>query len=374
MSPLTYIYDVGAAPRVGQLESAIRDLAKDLVNRGVVRIDFIFVSHLDEDHVNRLRFLVKEMGRSTISVGTLVIPWLGPVSRLFGMLRQSHRAGKAASMSLLQSDASIAEFAANLGFVEVLLVQDGLNAADQNVAVDLAQQVDTDGAVVAAPVRTIASGTDLTPAGVPWMLLVTQLTVPKKTLKEVAKRIRSKLKLDVNRETARQSVIQSHAHRRAARAIMEDVAHAHGIPRGRTTITNWSSISLYSGSTNPPTKHPSIAWNPTHFAHSCTNGWIHTGDLPLNVGHVWQAFAAEWHKWLPSGVQTCVVTAPHHGSMNGHNIALFSLFNPDHAVFTYGLEKGSTKIRPRWAKKVDPTDALREVKARTTAQVWELSN
>ncbi|WP_146232835.1 MULTISPECIES: hypothetical protein [unclassified Curtobacterium] len=374
MSPLTYIYDVGAAPRVGKLESAIRDLAKDLVDRGVARIDFIFVSHLDEDHVNRLQFLAREMSRSTISVGRLVIPWLGPVSRLFGMLRQSHRAGNAASMSLLQSDASIAAFAANLGFAEVLLVQDGLNAADPDVAVDLAQQVDADGAVVAAPVRTIASGTDLTPAGMPWMLLVTQLTVPKKTLKEVAKRIKSKLKLDVSLEAARQSVVRSHAHRRAARAIMEEVAHAHGIPRGRTTITNWSSISLYSGSTKPPAKHPFVPSNPGHFAHSCTDGWVHTGDLPLNVGLVWHAFAAEWHKWLPSPVRTCVVTAPHHGSMNGHNIALFNLFNPDHAVFTYGLEKGSTRIRPRWAKKVDPTGALHEVKAQTAAQVWELSN
>ncbi|MET3452206.1 hypothetical protein [Curtobacterium sp. 1544] len=371
---LTYVYDVGAAPSVRKLEAAIRDFAKDLVNRGITRIDFVFISHLDEDHVNRLRFLAKEMERSTISVETLVVPWLGPVSRLFGMLRQSHRSASAASMNLLRSNASIAGFAAGLGIDEVLLVQDSANAANTNLSVDDASQVDANGTVVGAAIRTIPSGTDLTPNGLPWRLLVTQLTVPHKALQEVAKRIKSKLRLNVELEADRETIVRSHAHRRAARGIMEDVAKAHGIPRGRTSITNWSSVGLYSGSTSVPLAHSSIPPKPGHFAHACTSGWVHTGDLPLDVSDVWNAFEAEWRQWLPAAIHTCVATVPHHGSMNGHNIELFNLFDPGHAVFTYGLENASKAMKRRWAKKVDPTDALSEVRRFTRAQVWELSN
>ena len=154
---------------------------------------------------------------------------------------------------------------------------------------------------------------------------------------------------------------------------MREVGKALEIPRAHVTITNWSSLSLYSTSTNGFQRHSVPLATQVGFAHSCEHAWLHTGDLPLDVDRVWQAFKTVWDDANVFG-PVCAVVAPHHGSQHGHNIELYRRFDPTVTVFTFGLNVGTARADIKWSKLLNPQPVMKAVRGLGVSKLRLLNN
>lgn len=103
----------------------------------------------------------------------------------------------------------------------------------------------------------------------------------------------------------------------------------------------------------------------------CDHGWLHTGDLPLNIPDVWQAFEGAWNAHI-NGEKICALTAPHHGSPNGHNPSLYTHFKPAAVIFSTGWSSTSKPGSPVYSHRNAPRISMRE--AALNAVVVELNN
>lgn len=80
-----YVYDCGSR-QVGKCRSAARRFANSIAER---RIDLLFLSHFDEDHVNGLPDLLNPVGG--VKADTVVMPWVDDVERLIAFGRAALR-------------------------------------------------------------------------------------------------------------------------------------------------------------------------------------------------------------------------------------------------------------------------------------------
>lgn len=412
---LVYVYDVGACPDAALLEDAISRFVKRLVARGIKRVQYVILSHIDEDHVSRLDHLLASLKDKKITVDTLTLPWLLNSSRLLALSRSPRRGTSTVVYQLLQSDDHVVQYASELGVENVLFVEgepnDGDDDSDGNDDddsdgddgddfdggddfdrsefhnFDRSDDHDVDGnddhdvdkndPVPLTPrshapnANYIPSGAPLrVPTGIPWRMLITHLEPPKNTLREFDKEVVDKTGLDPADQKNHDKLIMSH--RAKIRAAMRFAAKQTKLDLRAATVSNWSSQSLYSASLSPLARH-TIPQAPNDFEMECEHGWLHTGDLPLDVPVIWDAFEAAWNRHLP-GIEVCAVLAPHHGSMHGHNDNLYLRFKPSVVIFPLGLWSGSRRGKPMFAKWIKPKPALHDVRKHRTIKVRILNN
>jgi hypothetical protein len=374
--PLAYVFDVGAGPDVVWLEAAIDRFIGTAQNEAVARIDFIFISHIDEDHVSRLSYLIAALKQAGISIGTLVLPWLNDASKLLNLSSVQRRNTAIAAVNLLGSSSTITQFAADLGFADVMFVRNADSADDHSDQPAVIRAgVTLGGAIV--PASIVRSGTNISQTGQPWDLIVTQLVPPEPVLNAFLSEVRRLTKLDPSREIDRINIVSSRRHRSSMRTAMRTAIRTTGVsftlPRPHVTLTNWSSLSLYSGTRTPFRRHIVPRAQPD-FEMNCEHAWVHTGDLPLHVPAVWNDFDAAWNASIGKRRRACVVTAPHHGSIHGHNSFLYQRFKPAAVLFNLGRSSGSTRGRPKWAKLIDPKPAMKAVRGLGSIKIRLLSN
>lgn len=367
---LVYVYDVGACPDVSLLEEAIERFVARLVDLKIKQVQYVILSHIDDDHVNRLEYLLGELKGASISIGTLTLPWLRNTSRLLTLSRAPRRGTSSTVYQLLQSDALIATYAVRLGFENVLFIEsdsgdfeaDGEDDTDPPIATSRFQ---------ASNVTYIASGTPLpVPQGMPWTLLITHLKPPEKTLRAFDKRVLKLTGLNPADQADHDALITKH--KPEIRVAMRFAAQKTKLNVRTSTVSNWSSQSLYSASHGPLVRH-SVPQAPSDFEMSCVHGWLHTGDLPLDVPEVWDAFERAWDLHLPD-VEVCVALAPHHGSIHGHNADLYDRFKPSAVLFPLGLWRGSRRGKPMFAKRIKPKTAMKAVRAFPGIKIRMLNN
>ncbi|WP_156155512.1 hypothetical protein [Frigoribacterium sp. MEB024] len=366
------MYDVGASPDVSLLGSAIGEFVYEMTSASLLTLDFVVISHVDEDHVNRLPALISALKRANISVGTLVLPWLGGASKLLGLMRLRDKDTTAIAAQLLQSDSAVTQFAASLGFRDVTFVKASSGTIDDSPAPDPIPD-GTGANHVPVPARVVDSGTDVAPAHAPWEMLVAQLAVPAAILDGLAAEITKATGLDVENEADRRKLVDTSKTRAQLREILEVLGRTHDLARPGVTLTNWSSISLHSTSTNPYARHTVPEASALSFSVNCEHAWLHTGDLPLHLDDVWQEFESEWDR-IGVAHEVCTVTAPHHGSQHGHNINLYTRFVTSAVVFTFGLTVGTQRGVPKWSKLLDPKPVMRHLRLHGALKLRLLNN
>lgn len=373
--PLVYVYDVGADPSVAALGDAIERFIELLVREEIDRVQFVIVSHIDQDHVNRLDLLIKSLKMRNISVGKLMIPWLDPLSRLFALSRTKARQSTTVVRNLLREPTAVVRYAADLGVEEVVFVlPDSRNSDDapRMESVTNPEGVVTHGSVSPSGV------VPLPPNSAPWVLMLSHLEPPKKTLRWFRNRVIKRTGLDPMDPTNHMKLLRPRskrarrANRKRLASAMGKAARRSGLKYGRTTITNWSSMTLYGSSTLPHVQHVAPA-SPGDFSWECAHGWLHTGDFPVNDRRAWREIKRAWRRGFGK-TEVCALVAPHHGSKLTHRSALYKRFAPTVVLFTFGLLSSSSRGRPKYAKLIDPLPAQRYVRSSTSAKVRPLNN
>lgn len=366
---LVYVYDVGACPDVVLLEKAIDRFVKRLVSRGVQRVQYVILSHIDEDHVSRLGYLLAKLDENKITVGALTLPWLRNASRLLALSRSPRRGPSTVVYQLLQNDDSVVQFATTLGVESIIFVEGESNDnGDDSDGDDLTRSAPRSHAPNAKYIR---SGDPFkVPTGIPWQMRIVHLEPPKKTIEAFDRRVWQATGLNPAEQKDHATLIKNH--RSEIRAAMRYAAKRTGLDLRTATVSNWSSQSLYGASRSPFTRHR-VPEAPDDFEMACEHGWLHTGDLPLDVPDIWDAFVTAWDRCLP-GVEVCAAIAPHHGSVHGHNDDFYVRFKPSVVVFPLGLWRGSRRGKPVYAKWINPKNALVAVRKHLTIKVRVLNN
>ncbi|MFJ2620093.1 MBL fold metallo-hydrolase [Glutamicibacter sp. NPDC087344] len=376
--PLVYVYDAGASPDVDLLERAIDSFVARLVTENVVRVNYVIISHIDEDHVNRLDYLLEALKVAGIGPGILMIPWLSDACKLLALARTSRRNPSAVAVNLLKQPSQVVQYAAGLGIEEVVFVRGGADDGGGNLV-----EIDSALSPTGTPVhgRVIPSGPIPLPRGVvPWQMIVSQLKPPLSTLKRFELEVKKLTGLDPSNQTNHATLLQKspkkspkvHPNRKNVRKAMHRAAKATQLNSGSATLTNWSTLTLYSSSNSPFIRHP-IPQAPNDFEMLCEHGWLHTGDLPVDSPKVWKSFKKVWKQQLGK-VRVCALTAPHHGSKKTHNIALYRRFKPSVALFNLGLSSRSTRGNPKYSKWINPKPALIAVRQLKNIKVRILNN
>lgn len=352
-SRLTYVYDVGAQPSKPLLRKAIASFISELQSRSVNRVDYIVISHIDEDHVNGLDDLLIALDNAQIAMGTVILPWLTPVQKLLVQAGNNHRQQSATVTQLTGTDEQADSHLRELGAQDILRV---VSEPDQD-------SPDSAGArTEPGPSRgTIKSGANLTGnTNSAWQFIPLRLVPPSIAEQEFEDELRRLLrkpsKKHPNRHLLDPAVVGDHReiltkkHRSLVRKAMKYAsAHVPGV--STTEITNWSSVALLSGAKSAsPQCHPGTTNQDIHLR--CVHNWLHTGDLPLNNGAAWNEFSARLAAANPSS-PLCVMLAPHHGSNHSHEPRLYSLNRPGSVFFTTGRDKSGTiskRVNPAKAK------------------------
>lgn len=374
--PLVYVYDVGASPKVTLLTAAISRFVNLLVAENIHKVQFVIVSHIDADHVNRLAHLLSRLDKNGIKVGKLLLPWLDPLSKFLALTRTASRQPSTVVRNLLQDPTSVVRYVASLGVEEVGFVLPESHSDGDEVP-DPAPAITPRGtAVHGVPVP---SGTlKLPPHTAPWKLVLSHLEPPKATLLAFRNEIIRTTGLDPNDPKNHMKLLRSPSkktpivNRKTVASAMNTAARNTGLPYGKSTITNWSSMTLYGASTLPRVPH-TVPASPDDFEWECAHGWLHTGDFSVDHQPAWIAIQKAWRRGF-SRAPLCAVVAPHHGSKLTHNPDLYTLFDPSVVLFTFGLDRTGTRGKPRYSNLVDPRPAQRSVRSLTAAKVRPLNN
>lgn len=371
--PLVYVYDVGASPKVALLDSAIDRFVALLLAEKISRVQFVIVSHIDTDHVNRLYQLLDLLKSNGIHVERLMLPWLDPISKLAALVRTPGNAPSAVVEELLQQPGVVSARASAHGVEEVVFV---LPETDEDAEPDAPSD---SGAYVPS------GSVPLPPNTAPWTLVVTHLKAPKKTLSEFRRLVLQNTGLDPSLPTNHRTLLDNtrrpgaKTNRRIVQDAMDTAARRTGLTPGKATITNWSSMTLFGASANPFAAHavpalPTPSSNTADdFEWDCGHGWLHTGDLPVDDPSAWSAVTKGWARGFGTP-ELCALVAPHHGSTHTHSPALYTRFKPRAVLFTFGLTSASRRGHPKYAKLIDPLPAQRYVRSSTSAKVRPLNN
>lgn len=361
---LVYVYDIGAAPSVKFARGAIENFITRLEALKITRVDFVILSHIDEDHVNCLKELLEKLSTAKIVVDKVVLPWLDTTEKLLAKARANHRAPSTVVMNLTGSDDQIAGYLAGLGAEGIVFLQ-----PEEGAGTTLG---DSAPALPRLPVtaRFEASGSNLARAhAIPWELVAIRLNPPKGTIRNFTYKLQELTGLNPNNPANHKTLLTNH--RSAVRSAMKAAAAGTGLTGYGHSLTNWSCISVFGSSPTPTGRHANPSGGPSHFTMTCDHGWLHTGDLPLHISDVWQAFESAWDQHVDTS-ELCALAAPHHGSQNGHNPKLYTKFQTKAALFTTGWSSRSKPGSPVYSKGNSPTIAMHDAGLSTT--VFELNN
>lgn len=317
---LTYVYDVGAKPAKALLLNQIKVFVDELISEGIVCVDYVVLSHIDEDHVNGLVELLYELKGSQIKVSAVVLPWLSPVQKLIAQQRNNLRQNGVAVGQLAGSDEDADHFLRDSGVEKVVRI---LANEDDYPVSGGASVMQRQGTNLANPVSNS------------WQLVPIRMGLPDSVQAEFLDELDALLwrhapGLDARDLKDHQEILRFH--RKHVRVAMQKVAHRLGV--APKDISNWSSLALLHGSTQ--TAGCTVSPLPSgSLEMGCQHFWLHTGDLPLCVATVWTEFSNELAK-VSAFRSACVLVAPHHGSDNSHEASLYTTTKPGTVVLTTG--------------------------------------
>ncbi len=363
--PLAYVYDVGAKPKKALARDAIEHFVARLKALDADRVEYVILSHVDEDHVNCLKILLDKLAAANIAVGMVMLPWLNTAEKLMARAHANHRGPTTVVIRLTGADRDTLDYLARLGVEGVAFLQ---AQGSTEPPPDVAYALSPTGIPVRA--RFVASGTDLTATSrIPWKLIAMRMQPPQDTIAAFTKALSTSTGLDPDDPADHYALLTKH--RRELSAAMTAAASAVGFTGYGQSLTNWSCISIFGSSQTPFAHHSVPLASAISFEMNCDHGWLHTGDLPLDIPDVWKAFERMWNTHS-NGVRVCALTAPHHGSPNGHNASLYTTFKPSAAIFTTGRSSSSTPGRPVYSHRNAPQNAIQD--AGMTAAIIELNN
>lgn len=330
---LVYVYDVGAKPDKSELLVAINRFIDELSTRKITRVDYIYLSHIDEDHVNGLRELLDALTnhRPKITVDNVVLPWLSPVQKLLTQSRNNHRQPGTVVTNLAGSDEDADEYLTGLGAGNVIRITgEG-----------------EDGAPISTS-TTIPSGTPLLPATIPgWLLLPIKNPTPmnfEALFRSELSTLLRPFRLNPNNPADHENILRDR--RAELHKALVKVAPKVGVSSKK--IANWSSLALLHGSTTPA-QACLVPTGPQHVNLQCEHGWLHTGDLPVANAAVWANLSSEL-KSASLASPLCVVVSPHHGSGRDHEDALYDDTKPGTIILTTGTKlTGVNRGKPSYS-------------------------
>ncbi|WP_244631916.1 MULTISPECIES: MBL fold metallo-hydrolase [unclassified Plantibacter] len=352
---LTYVYDVGAHPSKATLRTAILAFVAELRDRLIRRVDYVFISHIDQDHVNGITELLDSLKADGVHVETVVLPWLSPVEKLLTQTRSSHRQNGTAVARLADSDAEADTYLRDHGVKEVVRV-----VGDN-------QSGSTDGAgSPGRPQMTTGAPLPCTSAG-GWKLIPLKLTPPIAAIDKFHDEVRANTPFDPDDVRTHEDLLRSH--RGAIRGAMRTAAELVPGVSSRE-VTNWSSMALYGGAGAGAVTGLggcSIANNVDDVRLQCTHGWLHTGDLPLGAVSPWREFQRQMSaaSLVPP---MCVLVAPHHGSHISNRGDLYVVTKPKYVLLTTGRTSGGKVV-----KGIKTGDAVKDA-GKAGATLVELHN
>lgn len=326
---LTYVYDLGAKPsKHSHLLPAIATFSQELTNYGIDQVEYVFLSHIDEDHVNGLQEFLAELKSCTprITVKNVMLPWLSPIQKLITQSRNNGRQPSAAVSILASDDEQADVYLRGLGVENVVRI----TAEGEDGAPARSSTTHSAGNPIAGA----------TPFG--WVIQPVKTPTPKgfEALFRTALRNLLPQSLDPNNIANHQAILATH--QSSIKAAMRSVAAQVGVRQ--KAITNWSSLAILHGSGAASKRCIFTGITTSHFDVDCTHGWVHTGDLPLNEAAVWSNLSQE----LSSSsirLPLCTVVAPHHGSGRDHNDLLYDLTQPSAVILTTGRKLSGPNVR-----------------------------
>lgn len=366
VDPFVYVYDVGAKPKKANVRAAINRFVHRLKVVGASRVQYVVLSHIDEDHVNCLEYLLDVLSLEDIAVGTVLLPWLSPAEKLIAKAHANHRGPSTVIMNLAGDDHDTVTYLAQLGVEETAFL-----IPDDSDTVPPDSSSPIDGREVPAGARLIVSGTNLVKGTtILWNLVAMRMQPPPGTIDTFINKLGTSSGLKPDDFRDHPNLLTQH--RRKIASAMGAAAADVGFTGYGQSLTNWSCISLFGSSPRPTARRHRTICASEDFETNCDHGWLHTGDLPLHINLVWRHFEAAWKPWLGAD-GLCAVTAPHHGSPVGHNHLLYRRgFKPRFAIFSTGVSAKSVPGRIVYSHRNAPEEPMRI--AALTATVVELHN
>ena len=287
-----YIYDCGSSDGSAALQDAIA-----ACRRQTSRIDALFVSHLDADHVNGIDRLL-----GSVSVGTVYIPYVDSVVPTLEILKADD-AG-AVSASLIEVHMDPRSWFGRRGVARIVRVRSSLAAGPDEepapeselppvVHFDAKTGTNVLGRRDTLPqVKTMNSGAMvITNPGhsLPWALVPHVDPAPKERLRAFHREVRSVLDLEPRQRLTAERLagaIRDNGERKRLRKCYEQI-----VSHGSSHEHNHVSMSLYSG----PRKFDEDSLWRGHLTMVCSDlwpaWWPHT--VPLDYLR-WQRLAVGW--------------------------------------------------------------------------------
>jgi len=128
---LRFVYDCGTKSSRAELHTAIREYAQGLPQHSM--IDAVFISHIDEDHVNGLEMLAAELKLRGVRISKIVLP---PLSDLVAFVLAATATGSGAWREFARNPAGrLREWFGEDQRILFLTDANG-NADDQDITVD----------------------------------------------------------------------------------------------------------------------------------------------------------------------------------------------------------------------------------------------
>lgn len=339
---LNYVYDCGARQhRVGSsLEAAV-----DTYVANVSKIEALFVSHLDEDHVAGLDRLL-----SVTSVDTVYLPYVDEATPILDVLDAIEKG--AASASLIQAQLDPGAWFGLRGVRRVIFIGRGDHPPDGGPALpepvlppegDLEPHFIESQDVIPMGTREIdghvcmLGRVDLGcsilaswgKAFVDWVLIPYVYPAPREDRPSFMIALRNVL--GVKSEGAVTARVLIDALRSSQGRLRIKDCYDILLPHGAARMHNRLSMSLYSG---PARVTPQANWqmrrkhhwhpfiHPTYDLNGAAVGWLGTGDATLKVRSVREDFRQFFRK-IEQHIGTLLL--PHHGSAESFHASLLDM-------------------------------------------------
>jgi Metallo-beta-lactamase superfamily len=347
----SYVYDCGSNSRVDLRQAIARFSA------ATSRLNALFVSHLDEDHVNGLDHLL-----TTTDVEDVYIPYLDDLLVLLDLLEIESTTGLTGS--LVEAALDPAGFFGRRGVQRVIrLGSGGASGLDGPQLPQPSGGSTEEGDFISKPTREHgrvskgivgkraellnmspdgAIGLEIGPTRLDWMLLPHVTPAPQENMVAFRKAIRGVLGLASGKKLTARCLIEGLT-RRSTRQDMKKCYEAI-VAGGARRAHNRISMSLYSGPTGYADHgrwrqvicRPYSTYEPRYwlFAAHGPVGWLGTGDATLKDKKVWESFDRNFRKLWP---EVAVLVLPHHGSAHNFNAKLLCFSRLGLAVANAGI-------------------------------------
>lgn len=332
---LNYIYDCGSTDRAA-LSAAINVCAA--TSR---RLQALFVSHLDDDHVAGLDQLLAK-----VSVESVYIPYVDSALALMDLLEAE--AGGAISASLIEATIEPESWFGRRGVARVIRVGPGGGAPPDGLPIEGGPMPDVGRVILkeSLPAKPLKKGKDglraelleLSTGAVlavmaqglrlDWMLYPYVDPAPAENRKAFVKAVKTSLGLSSLKAISADRIsraLRDQKERHRLRQCYEEI-----VPGGARWAHNRVSMSLYSG---PAAAQPMTRWRrsveASYFAHWDFEspspeavGWIGTGDAILSRDSI----RAEWfNAFRPLEQKVSTLLLPHHGSRHSFHPELLDI-------------------------------------------------